>query len=80
MHLTDEPGWCLEIKSYPKLTQVGSIGNFGDAARYIDVIPEIDMLGHASAATVLTQLLAVVALLSIQILHLIQAWIAHMDT
>lgn len=27
-HLTDEPGWRIEIKKYPKLTQIGAIGNF----------------------------------------------------
>lgn len=27
-HLTDEPGWRIEIKRYPKLTTVGSIGNW----------------------------------------------------
>lgn len=27
-HLTDEPGWRIEIKRYPKLTQIGSIGNY----------------------------------------------------
>lgn len=69
-HLTDEPGWRLEIKAYPMLSLVGGIGNFSDklapakyytqedvkeilayaAERFIDVIPEIDMPGHASAA------------------------------
>ncbi|WP_345954266.1 beta-N-acetylhexosaminidase [Mucilaginibacter sp. PAMB04168] len=69
-HLTDEPAWRIEIKSYPKLTQVGSTGSFDDplapanyytqeqikeivayaGARFIDVIPEIDMPGHAAAA------------------------------
>ena len=27
-HLTDEPGWRIEIKKYPKLTSVGAIGNW----------------------------------------------------
>lgn len=27
-HLTDEPGWRIEIKKYPKLTTEGSIGNW----------------------------------------------------
>jgi len=69
-HLTDEPGWRLEIKGYPLLTAVGAKGNFHDpaaepkfytqeeakeiiqyaAARFIEVIPEIDMPGHAAAA------------------------------
>lgn len=29
-HLTDEPGWRIEIKRYPKLTAIGSIGNYSD--------------------------------------------------
>ncbi|MBV5315197.1 MAG: beta-N-acetylhexosaminidase [Prolixibacteraceae bacterium] len=69
-HLTDEPGWRIEIKKYPKLTSVGAIGNFHDpkapaafytqadikeivhyaAERSIEVVPEIDMPGHAAAA------------------------------
>jgi hexosaminidase len=70
-HLTDEPGWRIEIKKHPKLTQIGGQGNWSDAngparfytqkdireivayatARHIMVIPEIDMPGHATAAT-----------------------------
>ena len=79
-HLTDDQGWRIEIKKYPKLTQVGSYrngtiigrypgkGNDGiryggyytqeeirevvkyAADRYITVLPEIEMPGHASAA------------------------------
>ncbi|HEY4194697.1 MAG TPA: family 20 glycosylhydrolase, partial [Mucilaginibacter sp.] len=69
-HLTDEPGWRLEIKSFPLLSLTGGIGDFSDKLlparyytqedikeivayareRFIDVIPEIDMPGHASAA------------------------------
>jgi len=79
-HLTDDQGWRIEIKKYPKLTSVGAyrngtiIGRYpgkGDdginyggyytqeeikdivkyaAARYITIIPEIEMPGHASAA------------------------------
>lgn len=30
-HLTDEPGWRIEIKKYPKLTTIGSVGNWADA-------------------------------------------------
>ena len=29
-HLTDEPGWRIEIKKYPKLTQIGAVGNYHD--------------------------------------------------
>ncbi|MFV0593757.1 MAG: beta-N-acetylhexosaminidase [Draconibacterium sp.] len=69
-HLTDEPGWRIEIKSYPLLTQIGGVGNYSDpdapaqfytqneikeivayaAERFIEIIPEIDMPGHATAA------------------------------
>ena len=69
-HLTDEPGWRMEVKKYPKLATIGGIGNFSDstaparyytqdqikelvayaAERFISVIPEIDMPGHATAA------------------------------
>lgn len=80
-HLTDDQGWRIEIKKYPKLTEIGSYrsesheGPYsttfkGDGrpvsgfytqeqikdviayakARYITVIPEIELPGHASAA------------------------------
>jgi hexosaminidase len=69
-HLTDAPGWRLEVKRYPKLTTIGGVGNKSDptapaafysqddvreiiayaAERHIQVLPEIDMPGHATAA------------------------------
>ncbi|MEO7659777.1 MAG: family 20 glycosylhydrolase, partial [Pyrinomonadaceae bacterium] len=80
-HLTEDQGWRIEIKKYPKLTQIGSVRPetvkernltpyIGDATvhggfytqaeirevvayakgRYINVIPEIELPGHASAA------------------------------
>jgi hexosaminidase len=79
-HLTEDQGWRIEIKKYPKLTSVGAyrngtiighhpgVGNdnlrYGGfytqdevrdvvkyaADRYITIIPEIEMPGHASAA------------------------------
>jgi hexosaminidase len=69
-HLTDVPGWRIEIKKYPLLTTVGGIGNLSDKnappgyytqkqiteiveyarQRFIQIIPEIDMPGHATAA------------------------------
>ncbi|AMR33227.1 beta-N-acetylhexosaminidase [Mucilaginibacter sp. PAMC 26640] len=82
-HLTDDQGWRIEIKKYPRLTQVASIraqtviGNYRDRtpqqydntphggfytqdqirdvikyadARYITIVPEIEMPGHAQAA------------------------------
>ncbi|WP_266367682.1 beta-N-acetylhexosaminidase [Tellurirhabdus rosea] len=82
-HLTDDQGWRIEIKKYPKLTQVGSkrrhtlIGHYYESdpqqfdgkeyggyytqdeirdvvryaqSRYVTIIPEIEMPGHALAA------------------------------
>lgn len=79
-HLTDDQGWRIEIKKYPKLTSVGGYRNgtiigrypgkgndsivYGGfytqeqikdvvkyaASKYVEVIPEIEMPGHASAA------------------------------
>lgn len=84
-HLTDDQGWRVEIKRYPKLQSVASkrkgtiIGHYNDndqrnpnydgvphggyytqeelkelvayaKARNIEIIPEIDLPGHASAA------------------------------
>jgi hexosaminidase len=85
LHLTDDQGWRIEIKKYPKLTQVGAwrketlVGRLKDEsrdglkyddkphggfytqedireiveyarARHINVVPEIEMPGHAQAA------------------------------
>ncbi|MBS1706573.1 MAG: beta-N-acetylhexosaminidase [Armatimonadetes bacterium] len=78
-HLTDDQGWRIEIKKYPKLTEVGSKRKrtmltyspptFDETphggyytqddirevvayaqARFINVVPEIEMPGHATAA------------------------------
>ena len=81
-HLTDDQGWRIEIKKYPKLTEVGAwrketlIGHNRDKPhkfdgirhggiytqeqareivqyakeRFITVVPEIEMPGHAKAA------------------------------
>ena len=82
-HLTDDQGWRIEIKKYPKLTQIGAkrkqselghddghnppqfdgkeYGGFYTqaeikdvvayaTARYVTVVPEIEMPGHALAA------------------------------
>jgi hexosaminidase len=81
-HLTEDQGWRIEIKKYPKLTEIGAFrketvvgtnkkeGNTFDGTRYggfytqdevreivkyaaskfITVIPEIEMPGHALAA------------------------------
>jgi len=79
-HLTDDQGWRIEIKKYPKLTSVGAwrdgtiVGRYPGTKndnlvyggfytqeqikdvvkyasdRFVTVIPEIEMPGHASAA------------------------------
>jgi hexosaminidase len=69
LHLTEDQGWRIEIKKYPKLTELGSKrvdegkehGGFYTqeqikeivayaAERHIDVVPEIELPGHALAA------------------------------
>ncbi len=69
-HLTDDQGWRIEIKGYPRLTEVGAwrkgeggadYGGFYTQdevreiveyarQRFITVVPEIEMPGHAQAA------------------------------
>jgi hexosaminidase len=70
-HLTDDQGWRLEIRKFPRLTSVGGWrddryygAHYGGyythaqvqeivafaATRHIQVVPEIDMPGHATAA------------------------------
>jgi len=82
-HLTDDQGWRIEIKKYPRLTEVGSkrnetlVGHYSEnfpnkfdgkphggfytqqealeivayaKERFITVIPEIELPGHATAA------------------------------
>ncbi|MFT3994596.1 MAG: family 20 glycosylhydrolase [Dysgonomonas sp.] len=70
-HLTEDQGWRIEIKKYPKLTEKGAVRTEGDGSQYgpyfytqdqvkevvayakerfIEVIPEIELPGHAVAA------------------------------
>src|SRR6266853_3152670 len=63
-HLTDDEGWRIEIKKYPRLTAVSSDARHGEyytqeqvkdivayaQARFITVVPEIEMPGHSGAA------------------------------
>ncbi|GAB2537369.1 family 20 glycosylhydrolase [Spirosoma aerophilum] len=82
-HLTDDQGWRIDIKKYPKLTQIGSkraesiVGQYYQnypqqfdgkpvsgyytqeeikdvvrfaQSRFVTIIPEIEMPGHAQAA------------------------------
>ncbi|MFS3036749.1 family 20 glycosylhydrolase [Bacteroides nordii] len=69
-HLTNDHLWTIEIKKYPKLTEIGSIRHNADgtihqgyytqeqirevvayaAERFITVIPEVELPGHALAA------------------------------
>ncbi|MGV8094119.1 MAG: beta-N-acetylhexosaminidase [Mangrovibacterium sp.] len=77
-HLTEDQGWRIEIKKYPRLTETGSVrkespvGKMGKGdgiphggfytqeevkevveyarKRYVTVVPEIELPGHATAA------------------------------
>ena len=69
-HLTDDQGWRIEIKKYPRLTSVGAWRTEWDggvhggyysqeeikdivayaAERFVTIVPEIEMPGHAVAA------------------------------
>jgi hexosaminidase len=81
LHLTDDQGWRIEIKKYPKLTAIGSVrketrvghetksklfdgtphsgfytqGDIRELvnyarARYVNIVPEIELPGHEQAA------------------------------
>lgn len=68
LHLSDDQGWRIEIKSWPNLTLHGGSTEVGGGAggfytqedykelvkyaqaRYITIVPEIDMPGHTNAA------------------------------
>jgi hexosaminidase len=68
LHLTDDQGWRLEIKSWPALATIGGRSEVGGGvggfytqaqyadlvayaqARYITIVPEIEMPGHSNAA------------------------------
>ncbi len=84
LHLTDDQGWRVEIKKYPRLTEVGAwrsetlVGHYRDKPwrfdgrrhggfysqaeirelvqfarrRHVNLLPEIEMPGHAGAALV----------------------------
>jgi hexosaminidase len=64
-HLTDDQGWRLQIRKYPRLTSIGAWrGGYGGfysqvevrkivahaARRHVQIVPEIEMPGHAQAA------------------------------
>lgn len=60
-HLTDDQGWRMEVKKYPKLTEVSkdyyTQEEIKDVIAYarqrcITVVPEIDLPGHTTAALV----------------------------
>jgi hexosaminidase len=68
LHLTDDQGWRIAIRSWPRLTRVGgqTAVNGGPGgfytqrqyrtivayakARFVEVVPEVDMPGHVNAA------------------------------
>ena len=57
-HLTEDQGWRIEIKKYPKLTSFGPYYTQEElrdivayaAERHIDVIPELEIPGHEMVA------------------------------
>jgi len=57
-HLTDDQGWRLPVAAYPNLTQAGNAytaDEIRDVVAYasdrnIEIIPEVDVPGHAAAA------------------------------
>jgi N-acetyl-beta-hexosaminidase len=60
-HLTEDQGWRIESKVYPKLTEISSGGRYytqddiKEVVRFatergVEIIPEIDMPGHTTAA------------------------------
>ena len=52
LHLTDDPGWRLEIDRYPKLTSVGAIGDYsnpeGPARWYFSKDDMREIVAHAA--------------------------------
>ncbi len=73
LHLADDQGWRIEIKSWPELTKKGGLGQVAllpkegapvlaytqeqyaeivryAAARFVTIVPEIDLPGHTNAA------------------------------
>lgn len=51
LHLTDDPGWRLEIERYPKLTGVGAVGNISNpdaVAEYLSKDDVRDLVEYAS--------------------------------
>lgn len=51
-HLTDDPGWRIEIKQYPRLALVGGIGNFHDStatAQYYTQQDIAEIVSYAAA-------------------------------
>lgn len=51
-HLTDDPGWRIEIKQYPRLTLVGGIGNVHDStapAQYYTQQDIAEIVSYAAA-------------------------------
>lgn len=57
LHLTDDQGWRIEIKSHPELTQSGAYYTQDElktlvayaAERNVEIVPEIDIPGHTAA-------------------------------
>ena len=55
-HLTDQPGWRLEIKKFPELTKIGAIGDYTDPKRPAQFYTQADVreiLAYARARHIL---------------------------
>ena len=53
-HLTEDQGWRIEIKKYPRLTQVGSKRDNGDGTIYDGFYTQAqikDIVAYAAGAT-----------------------------
>lgn len=54
-HLTDEPGWRVEIMQYPRLTEIGSVGNCSDPdapARFYTQQDIREVIAYAAARNI----------------------------
>jgi hexosaminidase len=54
-HLVDDPAWRLEIKRYPRLTEVTSKGNYGDMVHFMNSPNRFDSLFVRPPAQFYTQ-------------------------
>ena len=50
LHLSDNPGWRIEIKEYPELTQIGGKGSYSDPDSPVAYLTEVDARALAAYA------------------------------